>query len=130
MGQVDHAYHAQLARVGWTSVVAETLDGIFLPPGTTGAIIIDGLILMERPKVLHDEAQQDERTAANAVMRKARAERGLQVPSGVTGVSTQTAAAQGASYVTVTRAFASQEDKEALASIPRQPYDYERNTID
>ena len=130
-GQVDHAYQAQLARIGkWTPVMAESHDGVFLPPGSTGSIIIDGLILMERPTVLHREAQQDERDAANAVMRKARSERGLQVPGGVTGVSTQTAAAQGASFVNVTRAFASAEDKAALASIPREAYDYERNTID
>jgi hypothetical protein len=130
-GQVDHTYLAQLQRIGkWTFVQAETHDGVFLPPGVTGNIIVDGLALMERPVELHAEANRERDDAANAVMRRARSERGLQVPAGVTGISTQTAAAQGATFVNVTRAFASQEDKEALAAIPRAPYDYSSNSID
>lgn len=131
MGQVDHAYMAQLSRVGrWTPVLAETHDGVFLPPGSTGAIIIDGLILMERPKVLHDEAHREIKQAADDPMIKARRERGLQVPAGVTGVSTQTAAAQQASFVNVTRVHASQEDMQALQDVPRPAYDYSRDGID
>lgn len=131
MNQVDHAYQASLARQGgWTPVMAERHDGVFLPLGSKGAIIINGLILMERPVELHNEAHSDEKRAADTVMKRARVERGLQVPGGVTGVSTETAAARQASFVNVSRAFASQEDKEALAAIPKPAYDYERNTID
>jgi hypothetical protein len=130
MNQVDHAYLARLKRAGWSEVMAHTHDGVFLPPGSTGAIIIDGLILMEIPAALYHEANEDQRRAANDVMRKARAERGLQVPGGVTGISTETPAARAASYVNVTRAFASAEDKEALAGIPRPAYDYNRDSID
>ena len=121
---------ALLQRAGWKPVMAESHDGVFMPPGSTGSIIVNGLILMELPESLYAEAQQEERDAANSVMSKARRERGLQVPGGVTGVSTETAAAKGASFVNVSRAFASQEDKEALASIPRPAYDYDQNTID
>lgn len=131
MNQVDHAYQASLARQGgWTPVMAETHDGVFLPLGSKGAIIINGLILMERPVELHREAHRDEKTAADSIMSRARVERGLQVPGGVTGVSTQTAAAQQASFVNVSRAFASKEDREALEAIPKPAYDYERNSID
>jgi hypothetical protein len=130
VNQVDHAYLARLKRAGWAEVPAERHDGLFLPPGTTGSVIIDGLILMECPIELYREAQDDVRKAANDVMRKARAERGLQVPGGVTGISTETPAARAASYVNVTRAFASAEDKEALAGIPRPAYDYNRDSID
>jgi hypothetical protein len=130
MGSVDHSYHAQLARVGWTPVLASVHDGVFLPPGTTGAIIRDGLILMERPMELHEEAQAEVKRAATDVMRKARSERGLQVPAGTAGVSTQTPEARGASYVNESRVFANKEDMEALSQIPKAAYEYERNTID
>lgn len=132
-GLVDHAYQAQLKRVGrWEPVLAENHDGVFLPPGSTGAIIIDGLILMERPRPLHDEAQRELKQAADEPMQKARRERGLQVPiaNGVTGVSNDNAAARAASYVNVTRVHANADDMAALQEIPRPAYDYERNTID
>lgn len=130
MNQPDHTYHAKLHRSGWRPVHADKHDGVFLPPGTTGSIIVDGLILMEIPVALYGEAKQDEKRAADDVMRKARTERGLQIPQGTQGVTTGTAAAQGATFINVTRAFASAEDKEALASIPRPAYPREDNTID
>jgi hypothetical protein len=130
-GQVDHNYQAQLARVGrWIPVLAENHDGVFLPPGSKGSIIIDGLILMERPVELHNEARREMKADADSPMLRARKERGLQIPSGVTGVSTETAAAQQASFVNTTRVYANQEDVAALNEIPRQAYDYESNTID
>lgn len=70
VGKEDRQYIAQTARGGWEPVPAERWPGQFLPDGATGAIVVDGLMLMERPKVLTDEAIREDkglaRNAANA----------------------------------------------------------------
>lgn len=125
--QVDHTHLAKLAREGaWTPVPAERHDGIFLPPGTKGSVIHDGLILMERPIELEREAMRDEKNRADEAMRRAKAERGLPSPSA--GINTQTAAARSASFVRQERATA--DDMAALQELPKGSYDYERNSID
>jgi hypothetical protein len=130
-GQPDHAYQTQLRRIGrWEPVQAERHPGVFMPPGSTGDIIIDGLILMERPLALHREAQREERLSADDVMLKARRERGLKVPAGATGVDPDNAEARGATYVNATRVMQSADDMAALQEIPKPAYDYSRNTID
>lgn len=125
--QVDHTHQAKLARVGrWTPVPAERHDGLFCEPGSKGSIIHDGLILMERPRVLHEEAMMEEKRAADAAMQRAKSERGLAPASA--GVSTQTVEARRASFVRQERATA--EDMAAMADVARPGYDYDRQTID
>lgn len=125
--QVDHTNLAKLARVGgWTAVPAERHDGLFLPPGTKGSIIHDGLILMERPLPLHQEAMREDKAAADAAMGKARSERGLAPAS--SGISTNTAAARAATFVRQTPMTA--DDMDAMSEVPRGSYDYDRQTIE
>ena len=58
--------HAQLGGdlVGredrFAPVPSDRHAGRFMAPGTTGAIIVDGLMLMERPRVLGEEARAEE----------------------------------------------------------------------
>lgn len=73
----DPAYQAELASNGWTPVPAERHDGIFLPVGTTGAIRRGGLILMERPSILTEEARREDKRNADAALRSAYEVRGL-----------------------------------------------------
>lgn len=125
--QVDHTHQARLARIGrWTPVPASRHDGMFLPPGSDGAIIHDGLILMERPAVLHQEAMMEEKMTADAAMRRAKSERALAPAS--SGVSTNTIEARQATFMRQSAPTA--EDIAALNDLPRGNYDYDRNTID
>jgi hypothetical protein len=67
LGKTQDSYIAQTARGGWEPVMAERWPGRFLPEGQTGAIVVDGLMLMERPQVLTDEAiREDKANARNA----------------------------------------------------------------
>ena len=70
LGKEERTYVAQTARGGWEPVVAEKWPGQFLPEGATGAIVVDGLMLMERPTVLTQQAIAEDkaqaRNAANA----------------------------------------------------------------
>lgn len=125
--QVDNPYQAKLARVGgWTPVPAERHDGMFLPPGAKGSIIHDGLILMERPLVLHREALGEDKKNADAAMRKAKTERGLAPASA--GISTNTAEARAATFVR--QAPLTADDMQAMAEVPHGNYNYDRQTID
>lgn len=126
--QVDHTHLSKLARVGkWTAVPAERHDGVFMPHGVTGSIIHDGLILMERPRILHEEAEREEKAAADSAMRRATSQRGLPTPAGA-GVSTDTVEARRSTFIRQERATAA--DIEAMAEIPRGAYDRDTNTID
>jgi hypothetical protein len=64
LGKEDHSAIAGLYRAGWTSVPAERHPGVFLPSEMKGSIVIDGLMLMERPIALELEAKAEERQAA------------------------------------------------------------------
>lgn len=75
--QEDPSYQAELARAGFTPVPAERHSGYFLPPEKTGAIIIDGLMLMERPMALEIEAREEERATANAQVNGSRRQFGF-----------------------------------------------------
>jgi hypothetical protein len=66
LGQEDPGYAAELAQVGFTPVPAERHPGRFLPAGYTGSIIIGGMILMERPVELENEAKAEDRARARA----------------------------------------------------------------
>lgn len=66
LGQEDPGYMAGLSQVGFTPVPAERHPGMFLPAGSTGSIIIGGMILMERPIELEEEAREEDRERAHA----------------------------------------------------------------
>lgn len=45
---------------GWEAVPASRHDGLFMPAGYNGEINIEGLVLMERPMELSEEARQED----------------------------------------------------------------------
>src|SRR5882672_11532584 len=61
-GEPATAHQTMLAQNGWTAVPAMRHDGMYMTAGYKGVIERDGLILMERPQVLTNEARaEDER---------------------------------------------------------------------
>lgn len=56
-GKSDPAYDTRLARTGWEVVPAERHPQM-MPKGHRGEISRDGLVLMERPKVITDRVRQ------------------------------------------------------------------------
>jgi hypothetical protein len=56
-GKSDPAYDTKLARTGWETVPAERHPSM-MPKGHRGEITRDGLILVERPKVVTDRVKQ------------------------------------------------------------------------
>lgn len=68
LNQEDPGYAAELAQNGWTPVPAERHPGYFMPADYTGAVIRRGLILMERPETLTQEARDEERAAARGAI--------------------------------------------------------------
>lgn len=54
---------------GWTPVMASRHDGMFMPIGHDGAIIVDELMLVERPIELTLEAREEEIGAARNLIR-------------------------------------------------------------
>jgi hypothetical protein len=63
-GQEDPSYQVELIRQGWEPVPLDRHPQM-MPKGWHGKIIeVEGLILMERPKVLTDEAREREKRAA------------------------------------------------------------------
>jgi len=80
-GQGVPQHRADFERKGWTPVHQEDFDGqfdgMFMPKGKTGEIIVDGLVLMMRPKELSDKAANaDKRRAREQVMIKEQSLRG------------------------------------------------------
>jgi hypothetical protein len=80
-GQAVPQHRADFERKGWTPVHQEDFDGqfdgMFMPKGATGEIIVDGLVLMMRPKELSDKAaRMDKRRAQEQVMIKEQSLRG------------------------------------------------------
>jgi len=68
-GKEDYAEMQDYVQQGWRPVTYEMFPGRFAPPGTTGSVIVRGMILMERPMRLTIEARQEELEAANRAMR-------------------------------------------------------------
>lgn len=56
-GKTDPAYDTRLARTGWEAVPASRHPHM-MPKGHRGEITRDGLVLMERPKVVTQRVQQ------------------------------------------------------------------------
>jgi hypothetical protein len=63
LGAEDPAYVVSTARAGWEPVDASRHPD-FMPKGWKGAIERDGMILMERPKEIGDDARARERRKA------------------------------------------------------------------
>lgn len=59
LGQHDHSYSQSLSENGWDPVDASRHPDL-MPPGHKGAIIRDGLMLMERPVELSEEAKAED----------------------------------------------------------------------
>ncbi len=69
LGKEDPAYQVRLARSGWEPVPASRHPH-YMPVGWQGQTIErDGMILMERPKEISDEARARDRRAAALQMR-------------------------------------------------------------
>lgn len=93
LGQEEPAHLAELARAGFEPVPADRHDGLFLPKGTTGPIIIGGMILMDRPVELEAEAQAEQRHLARAQVQGSKEQFGLAPrASGFEGPSEHTSA--------------------------------------
>lgn len=58
MGKDDYSYTAGMLENGWLAVDSGELPG-FMRPGYEGPVIRDGMILMERPQELTDEARDE-----------------------------------------------------------------------
>lgn len=107
--QIAEAYVAKMLRQGWSFVPAQRHPGEFSFSITggggakagpaMGAVILNGLALMEIPVALYQEAKREEKQAADARVRKAKAERGLPVPAGATGIDVNDPDARRATFV-------------------------------
>lgn len=63
--QQNNEFHRQ----GWRPVEASRHDGFFMPHGHEGPILVGGQMLMERPRILTDEAQDEAEQRAKQQMR-------------------------------------------------------------
>jgi hypothetical protein len=68
LGKEDPAHEVELARVGWEAVPAKRHPEL-MPAGNWQTIERDGMILMERPKVLTDEVHAKNLRLARAQVR-------------------------------------------------------------
>ena len=82
-GKPDAQYVALTARGGWEPVMAEKWPGHFLPEGTQGAIVLGGLMLMERHTNLCEEARREDRGLARQAANAQRDKLGIKgLPAG------------------------------------------------
>ncbi len=96
--KTEEAYHSQLMRAGgWSYVTHDRHPGVWGSVEAKGNVIVGDQVLMERPLVLHIEALNEEKRAADERMRRAKTERGLQAASA--GIDTNTPDARQATYV-------------------------------
>lgn len=84
-GQELPQHRADFERKGWTPVHQEDFDGIFdgmfMPKGAPGEIMVEGMVLMMRPKEFTQKAQRNElRKAREQVSIKEQALRGGDLP--------------------------------------------------
>lgn len=63
-GQAFTQFRGRFEMRGWEPVPASRHDGVFMPKGHKGEIEVDGLVLMERPKILSDRARDADRKRA------------------------------------------------------------------
>lgn len=81
-GEIKTSHMVGLMENGWTAVPSERHEGLFMPPGYRGDIERDGLVLMERPKELTEEARYEEVAAARQNVQAQKEQLGLAMPSG------------------------------------------------
>lgn len=62
-GKEDHSYNSDMAAQGWEPVHSSRHPHL-VPPGYDGPIILDGMVLVERPKELTQEAIREDRMRA------------------------------------------------------------------
>ena len=88
-GQEDISNQVNMQEQGWRFVQADRKewDGRMMPRGYRGHIFKDGLALMERPKVLCDEARRESMQKVKEQSRAQREQFGLALPPGFTGQS-------------------------------------------
>lgn len=85
LNQEDKSYQNTSFQNGWRPVLAvEQWSGVFTPTDWVGSIDIDGLRLCERPKVLTEQAYDEERQKAKSLMRGAHESLRLATPGGFT----------------------------------------------
>ena len=66
---MENTHHMmELRRQGWREVMASR-HPYKMPPGYEGAIVVDGLTLMEKPKVLTERAHHEHIRQSRAVLR-------------------------------------------------------------
>lgn len=82
LGEPQTAHQMHMAENGWTPVMADRHPGLFMPNDYKGPIRRDGMVLMERPIELTQEARYEEQLAAQQLMNAQKEQLGLALPSG------------------------------------------------
>ncbi len=77
LNQPDPQYSGRLRDAGWLPVMADRHPGRFHPLDYKGPIILDGLMLMETPGVLKEEAMRDDARMAADKVNRSRQQHGL-----------------------------------------------------
>lgn len=72
VGKENPQYQVQLQRGAWRPVMANRHPEL-MPKGYEGAVLIDGMMLMERPKAITDFQKERDRRDANAPIENIRA---------------------------------------------------------
>lgn len=85
-GQAQNQHRSNFEKRGWTPVHQEDFDGVldgkFMPKGRTGEIILDGMVLMVRPREMTEKAElKERRKALEQVAIKERALRSGDLPN-------------------------------------------------
>jgi len=81
LGQLQSHRRVGFEANGWEAVPASRHDGVFMPTGWKGEINIEGLVLMERPMELSEEAKTEEYDRAHFQVAEKERQLGL-APSG------------------------------------------------
>lgn len=113
LNEERHQYIGELRSKGWTPVMADVHPGRFMPLDHKGPIIMDGLMLMETPYDLWEEASNDEKRVAADKVNRARANHGLAPASNT--VATDTLGDRRNTFV--------RSGLDTGADIPRPKYD-------
>jgi hypothetical protein len=115
LGEPNAAYQAELAQVGWEPVMAESYPGVFMPIDYKGAIRKKGMMLMERPMVLTQEARAEDKRRADDAVGRALKKHGKLDTSGAHGVDVNDRRVAANNYV--------RKSIESGENIPRPVYD-------
>lgn len=72
VGKENPQYHVQLQRAAWRPVMTSRHPEL-MPKGHEGVVLVDGMMLMERPRAITEFQQQRDRREANAPIENIRA---------------------------------------------------------